>query len=68
MQQELQEALLSDNLELVEDYPSDPRRASCLVLGFTKDARPIHLVCGISHPDMLVLVTSSGRTRTNGLT
>lgn len=47
------EALLSDSAQIIEDYPNDPRGASCLVLGFTHDAKPIHVVCGISLPDTI---------------
>lgn len=33
------------NGEILEDYPDDPRGASCLVLGYSQN-RPIHIVCG----------------------
>ena len=32
--------------EIIEDYPGDPRGASCLVLGFSRK-RPIHVVCAM---------------------
>jgi hypothetical protein len=52
---ELEEALI--NCEGIEDYPDDPRGASFLALGFSKD-RPIHAVCAIRNdPDELLLVT-----------
>ena len=31
--------------ELVEDYPSDPRGHSCLLLGYGARGRAIHVVC-----------------------
>jgi len=31
--------------ELVEDYPEDARRHSCLLLGTDDPGRPIHVVC-----------------------
>ena len=31
--------------EVIEDYPTDPRGHSCLLLGFADDAQPIHVVC-----------------------
>lgn len=31
--------------EVLEDYPSDARGHSCLVLGYGVDGRPIHIVC-----------------------
>lgn len=43
--------------EIIEDYPDDPRGASCLVLGFCS-TRPIHAVCTIkTDPDLLLLIT-----------
>ena len=40
---ETEDAVLSSQAEIIEDYPDDPRGASCLVLGFTSGARPIHV-------------------------
>ena len=40
---EIKEALMSG--EILEDYPSDPRGASCLVLGYSGE-KPIHIICG----------------------
>jgi hypothetical protein len=31
--------------ELIEDYPSDPRGHSCLMLGFGETGRAVHVVC-----------------------
>ena len=31
--------------EVIENYPTDPRGHSCLLMGFTDDAQPIHVVC-----------------------
>lgn len=45
---EIEEAVASEAAEVVEDYPKDKYGPSCLVLGFTKAARPLHLQC--SHP------------------
>jgi len=53
---ELEQALSSEQLDLVEDYPEDPRGHSHLVLGFTQSQRPIHAVCGI-HEGVLVIIT-----------
>lgn len=53
--EELEEAL--ENCEIVEDYPDDPRGASCLVLGFAAE-RPIHTVCAVKHePEEVFLIT-----------
>lgn len=31
--------------ELIENYPTDPRGYSCLLMGFTDDAQAVHVVC-----------------------
>lgn len=31
--------------EIIEDYPSDPRGHSCLMLGFGEARRSVHVVC-----------------------
>ena len=54
---EIEEALLSERCEVIENYPDDPRGASCLVLGFTGEGLPLHLVCGVSLPDVMVIIT-----------
>jgi hypothetical protein len=54
---EIEEALLSRRCEVIENYPDDPRGASCLVLGFTAEGLPLHLVCGVSLPDVMVIIT-----------
>ena len=52
---ELEDAL--KNGEIIEDYPDDPRGASCLVLGFCV-SKPIHAVCTIKQgPEELFLIT-----------
>jgi len=52
---EIEDAL--KNCEIIEDYPDDPRGASCLVLGFSGQ-RPVHAVCAIKiDPEELLLIT-----------
>jgi hypothetical protein len=52
---ELEEALGS--CKVIEDYLTDPRGASCLVLGFAA-GRPVHAVCAIKHePEEVLLIT-----------
>jgi hypothetical protein len=53
---ELEEALFSDRIELIEDYPEDPRGHSHLVLGFTGAGQAIHAVCSV-HEGTLVIIT-----------
>jgi Domain of unknown function (DUF4258) len=55
--QEIVDALLSEQCEIIEDYANDPRGASCLALGFTRESKPIHIVCGISLADVMVVIT-----------
>lgn len=53
---EIEEAFSSDNCMIIEDYPEDKRGHSSLVLGFTKEGLPIHMVCAI-YEDILVIIT-----------
>lgn len=45
------------NGEIIEDYPSDVRGHSCLVLGFDAAQRPIHVVCA-PKVDYLAIITA----------
>lgn len=36
--------------EIIEDYPNDKYRPSCLILGWTKKKRPLHLQVSYAHP------------------
>ena len=42
--------------EILEDYPDDPRGQSCLVLGYS-EGRAIHLVCGRTKSEWLLVIT-----------
>ncbi|MGQ9626166.1 MAG: DUF4258 domain-containing protein [Anaerolineae bacterium] len=55
--EEIDHALLSEQCEVIEDYPYNARGHSCLMLGFTNQGDPIHFVCGLSDPEMLVIIT-----------
>ena len=52
---EVMEALRNGGI--IEDYSEDPRGHSCLILGFTKQGRPIHVVCA-PKDEFLVIVTA----------
>ena len=52
--EQIESALL--HCEFLEDYPDDPRGASCLVLGYVDD-RPVHVVCGKTRQGKLILIT-----------
>ena len=43
--------------ELVEDYPSDPRGPTCLLLGQGEQGRPVHVVCA-PRADFLAIITA----------
>jgi len=49
--QEVREAFAQG--EIIEDYPDDKYGPSCLVLGFTRNGRPLHIQC--SHPSRPLL-------------
>ena len=52
---EIEEALCSPRTEVIADYPTDPRGASFLMLGFSSAGLPIHAVCAIA--DVLLIIT-----------
>lgn len=43
---------------IIEDYPDDPRGPSCLVLGITQAGKPLHVVCGKTGDDQLLVITA----------
>jgi hypothetical protein len=45
------------NCKIIEQYPDDPRGKSCLVLGFTPEGTPVHIVCGKNPSQHLILIT-----------
>ena len=47
-QNELIEALSGEGMEVLEDYPDDPRGHSGLVWARTKEGRTLHAVLGLS--------------------
>jgi hypothetical protein len=49
--QEVREAI--EECEMVEDYPNDKYGPSCLILGFTRSKRPLHMQC--SYPSRLLV-------------
>lgn len=51
---EIEEALL--NGVIIEQYPDTGRGQSCLVAGFTKSGKPVHIVSGF-HTGCLTIVT-----------
>ncbi|MEW6585368.1 MAG: DUF4258 domain-containing protein [Nitrospirota bacterium] len=51
---EVKEALLSGRI--LEQYQDTGRGESCLVVGFTEEGKPIHIVCG-ERGGWLVIIT-----------
>ena len=52
---ELQEAI--SNGEIIEDYPSDKYGPSCLILGFTKIKRALHMQCSYPIRPLVKIIT-----------
>ena len=53
--QDIREAI--GNGSIIENYVSDPRGPSCLILGHSGQ-RPIHVVCGLLSQDEILIVTA----------
>jgi hypothetical protein len=53
---EVEEAI-SGRCEIIEDYPDDKYGPSCLILGFTKAGRPLHLQCSYSSRPLIKIIT-----------
>ncbi|MGZ8842376.1 MAG: DUF4258 domain-containing protein [Pyrinomonadaceae bacterium] len=43
--------------EIIEDYPDDKYGPSCLVLGFTRLGRPLHIQCSYPSRPLVKIVT-----------
>lgn len=43
--------------EIIEDYPDDKYGPSCLILGFTQAARPLHIQCSYPSREPLKIIT-----------
>ena len=43
--------------QIIEDYSDDKYGPSCLVLGFTRKGRPLHLVCSYPSRPLVKIVT-----------
>ena len=53
--QEIQDAMSIG--EVIEDYPDDKYGPSCLVLGFTKQDRPVHIQCSYPSQSVIKVIT-----------
>lgn len=52
---EIEEAIVEG--EVIEDYPNDKYGPSCLILGFTRQKRPLHLQCSYPSRPLIKIVT-----------
>jgi hypothetical protein len=52
---ELREAIA--NGEIIEDYPNDKYGPSCLILGFTRAGRPLHIQCSYPSRPLVKIIT-----------
>jgi hypothetical protein len=53
---EMEEAITGRS-EMIEDYPNDKYGPSCLILGFTKSGRPLHIHCSYPSRQLVKIVT-----------
>jgi Domain of unknown function (DUF4258) len=42
---------------MIEDYPDDKYSPSCLLLGFTKQERPLHIQVSYADSDLVKIIT-----------
>lgn len=53
---ELEEAIAGQS-EVIEDYPEDKYGPSCLILGYRKAGRPLHVQCGYPRVPLMKIIT-----------
>ncbi len=53
---EIEQAVLGNSL-IIEDYPDDKYGSSCLILGYTKNERPLHIQCSYSSRPLIKVIT-----------
>lgn len=51
------EQAIAGRCEIVEDYPDDKYGPSCLILGFTKGGRPLHIQCSYPNRPVIKFIT-----------
>ncbi len=54
---ELEIKQAGENAQIIEDYPDDKYSPSCLLLGFTKSERPLHLQISRMESDLVKIIT-----------
>ena len=53
---EVEEAIAGRS-EVIEDYPEDKYGLSCLILGYTKAGRPLHVQCSYPSRPLVKIIT-----------
>ena len=53
---ELEDAMAGES-EVIEDYPDDKYGPSCLILGYTKSGRPLHIQCSYPSRPRIKIIT-----------
>ena len=53
---ELEDAVTGKS-EVIEDYPDDKYGPSCLILGYTKTGRPLHVQCSYPSRPLIKIIT-----------
>jgi hypothetical protein len=53
---EVEEGLLGES-EVIEDYPKDKYGPSCLILGFSRVGRPLHVQCSYPSRQLIKIIT-----------
>ena len=53
---EIEEAI-SENALIIEDYLNDKYGPSCLILGYTKNKRPLHIHCSYASRSLVKIIT-----------
>ncbi|OHB62905.1 MAG: hypothetical protein A2Y77_10360, partial [Planctomycetes bacterium RBG_13_62_9] len=51
------EQAISGRSVILEDYPDDKYGPSCLILGFTRAGRPLHVQCGYPSRTLIKIIT-----------
>jgi hypothetical protein len=53
---ELEEAIAGRS-EVIEDYPEDKYGPSCLILGYSRAGRPLHIQCSYPSRPLIKIIT-----------
>ena len=51
------EDAIAGRSEVIEDYPEDKYGPSCLILGYTRASRPLHIQCSYPNRPLIKIIT-----------